>query len=265
MKRPVAAGLPFFETAKIDDIWASFEIADEKLKYEILVLYKHCEKIVNGLEEPELIKSESAALEETKLESSNSKKKGAASKKKTSKKNAKNPKAEEKAVKDENKMDIEESVDPEAANEPLFIELYQKLQTRVTELLANRTKSSNLRGGKLHFECPMHRSEDLFCYCKKPYDPSLFMIRCDCCANWFHGTCVGIKPEEGDTIGDYFCQSCKDWYRYKLSSLFPSNVKLMSLFNLKRPSHFLGGGPTNGYRNRPSQPSPKLLLQALSL
>jgi hypothetical protein len=230
---------PYFDTIKVDDIWASFEAGDEKLKYEILVLYKQCEKAINGLDEPELSKNESSMIEETKVEPNKSKKKGGASKKKATKKAGNSSTTEEKAIKEEVKMDIEEPVNPEAAKDPMFIELYEKLQTRISELLANRQKSSNLRGGRMYFECPMHRSEDLLCFCKKPYDATLFMIRCDCCANWFHGSCVGVNPEEGDVLPEYFCQSCREWYRYKLSSLFPSSVKFTNTFRQMSLFYFL--------------------------
>ena len=220
---------PYFETIKVEDIWASFE-ADEKLKHEVFELYKQCEKTINGLEEPEPLKNENSMVEETKHETGNNKKKGgAAAKKKGTKKAGDSSQAEEKAEKEEVKMDIEEPANPEAADDPLFIELYEKLQARLAEMLAKRTKSSNLRGGRVYFECPMHRSEDLFCLCKKPYDPNIFMIRCDCCANWFHSTCVGVAPEEGEALPEYFCQSCREWYRYKLTSLSPSTVTIQSV------------------------------------
>lgn len=223
----------YLETEKIDNIWASFDPSEDKLKWQVLALYKRCEKIVNGAEEPELTQEESM-VEETKQEKSASKKKGG--KKKASKKGDKkgNKKEvemlEEKLEKEEKEAELEELVDPEAANEPIFVEIYQKLQARLLDLLSSREPSTNIKGGKMYLECPTHRSEDLLCICKKPNDPNIWMVRCDCCTNWFHGPCVGVKPEETQGDESWFCQQCKDWYRYKLSNLYHSNVRIKMKF-----------------------------------
>ncbi|OWA51734.1 putative PHD finger protein 3 [Hypsibius exemplaris] len=39
----------------------------------------------------------------------------------------------------------------------------------------------------------------VYCICKKPYDKG-FMISCDTCSDWFHGTCVDVTKKEGDAI-----------------------------------------------------------------
>ncbi|KAI9140355.1 hypothetical protein BKA69DRAFT_1029545 [Paraphysoderma sedebokerense] len=48
------------------------------------------------------------------------------------------------------------------------------------------------------------QGEPLYCICKTPYDPNRFYIGCDNCDNWFHGECVNINQEVGDTIGLIF-------------------------------------------------------------
>lgn len=211
----------YFETSKVEDIWTSFEAGDEKLKYELLALYKRSEKVLSGLGESELLKLRSSRFEEAKVGQLNS-----SSNKIMNKQGSRDANPYEKTLKDEIRSGIEEPVNPEAATDPAFVELYKKMQGRVFELLAKREKSSNLRGGKLYFECPMHRAEDLLCICKTPYNQQLFYIRCDCCSNWFHADCVGlsIKPEEAESMPDYFCQNCRDWFRYKVSNLIPPSV-----------------------------------------
>lgn len=37
---------------------------------------------------------------------------------------------------------------------------------------------------------------------------SRFYISCDVCDLWFHGKCVGIKPDEGDDMPAFICQEC---------------------------------------------------------
>ena len=34
------------------------------------------------------------------------------------------------------------------------------------------------------------------------------MIGCDYCAEWYHGSCVGVTPEEAKKIDAYRCPKC---------------------------------------------------------
>eukprot|EP00731_Ephydatia_muelleri_P009915 Em0005g501a len=65
-------------------------------------------------------------------------------------------------------------------------------------------------------ELPLRRDDkgvkmeslQLYCLCQQPYDPSKFMIGCDYCNDWFHGSCVGISTEEASSIETYKCPTC---------------------------------------------------------
>ena len=51
--------------------------------------------------------------------------------------------------------------------------------------------------------------EDIFCYCRMPYDKAIDMIQCEFCALWFHNKCVAI-----DNVNDYqdkkwLCENCQ--------------------------------------------------------
>ncbi|CAM4944756.1 unnamed protein product [Rotaria socialis] len=54
----------------------------------------------------------------------------------------------------------------------------------------------------------------LWCICKMPWDHSKLMLRCDSCANWFHGDCVGMTKEEAKELeldgNDFVCSSCQE-------------------------------------------------------
>ncbi|EEB06282.1 Set1C PHD Finger protein Spf1 [Schizosaccharomyces japonicus yFS275] len=47
----------------------------------------------------------------------------------------------------------------------------------------------------------------LYCVCRKP-DDGRWMLGCDGCENWFHGSCVGIPETFNDLVLQYFCPSC---------------------------------------------------------
>ena len=44
----------------------------------------------------------------------------------------------------------------------------------------------------------------VYCICRKP-DRGDFMIQCDTCTEWFHGTCVGVTPQDALYMKKYKC------------------------------------------------------------
>ena len=53
-----------------------------------------------------------------------------------------------------------------------------------------------------------HPTKGPHCICGGPYKPGTYMIACDLCDCWFHGTCVKITEEMGKSIQSYSCQNC---------------------------------------------------------
>ncbi|KAG7520573.1 CXXC-type zinc finger protein 1-like [Solea senegalensis] len=49
----------------------------------------------------------------------------------------------------------------------------------------------------------------VYCVCRKP-DINRFMIGCDSCTEWFHGSCVGVSEKAANAIRVWYCPSCRD-------------------------------------------------------
>ncbi|KAI9476202.1 MAG: hypothetical protein EXX96DRAFT_651876 [Benjaminiella poitrasii] len=64
-----------------------------------------------------------------------------------------------------------------------------------------RSTSSSLTNGYT-------TSEEIRCICENPtVDYGTFMIACDKCGVWFHGSCVGIA--ESDQVEEWYCRRCR--------------------------------------------------------
>ncbi|XP_077684376.1 lysine-specific demethylase 7A isoform X2 [Eretmochelys imbricata] len=48
----------------------------------------------------------------------------------------------------------------------------------------------------------------VYCMCREPYDVSRFMIECDICKDWFHGSCVKVEEHHAVDIDLYHCPNC---------------------------------------------------------
>ncbi|KAG9342327.1 hypothetical protein JZ751_016829 [Albula glossodonta] len=58
----------------------------------------------------------------------------------------------------------------------------------------------------------------LYCVCRQPYDASQFMIECDICKDWFHGSCVQVEEHHAVDIDVYHCPDCADHHGSSLST-----------------------------------------------
>ncbi|KAM9651206.1 lysine-specific demethylase 7A [Trichechus inunguis] len=71
----------------------------------------------------------------------------------------------------------------------------------------------------------------VYCVCRQPYDVSRFMIECDVCKDWFHGSCVGVEEHYAFDIDLYHCPSCavlhgsslmkerRNWHRHDCTEI----------------------------------------------
>ncbi|XP_045165878.2 lysine-specific demethylase 7B-like isoform X2 [Mercenaria mercenaria] len=71
--------------------------------------------------------------------------------------------------------------------------------------------------------------DTLYCICRQPYNENEFMIECDICKDWFHGSCVGILEHQAPDIEIYHCPNCqtdhgplvlkqrRNWHRHDYS------------------------------------------------
>ncbi|XP_068211222.1 death-inducer obliterator 1-like isoform X2 [Palaemon carinicauda] len=79
--------------------------------------------------------------------------------------------------------------------------------------------------------------ERLWCICQKPHN-NRFMICCDRCEDWFHGTCVGISKAMGQQMEDerqeWVCPKCKKAEKALKSTgiSLPQKKELVSVIDL---------------------------------
>ena len=48
---------------------------------------------------------------------------------------------------------------------------------------------------------------EVYCYCKRSLGEA-FMLGCDYCDDWFHGSCVDITEEDAQFLSSYKCPLC---------------------------------------------------------
>jgi transposase InsO family protein len=56
---------------------------------------------------------------------------------------------------------------------------------------------------------PVSEDGALYCLCRKPCD-GRFMIQCDFCDGWYHGSCINLSASEALYIDRYKCEGCSD-------------------------------------------------------
>ncbi|XP_034836697.1 lysine-specific demethylase phf2-like [Maniola hyperantus] len=96
----------------------------------------------------------------------------------------------------------------------------------------------------------MASSKETYCLCGQPYNLGQFMIECDCCREWFHGSCVDVKIYHSDDIDKYHCPKCAQTYG-------PSVLKIPT--NNHRADRYEIGAET-----RPSQAGTPAWVRALA-
>ena len=53
-----------------------------------------------------------------------------------------------------------------------------------------------------------NESDEKYCLCRKPHQ-GRFMVQCDGCDEWYHGSCVNITVSEAMLMDKYWCPRCK--------------------------------------------------------
>ncbi|KAG0253093.1 hypothetical protein BG011_006576 [Mortierella polycephala] len=89
--------------------------------------------------------------------------------------------------------------------------------TRKKKEATAKTKTPKAAGGTNNKQKPGARkvgrpksvSKDVYCICRGPYDGIEFMIACDRCEEWFHGRCIGMKPQDAKKNNYYYCDTCQ--------------------------------------------------------
>nr|XP_006825994.1 PREDICTED: lysine-specific demethylase 7A-like [Saccoglossus kowalevskii] len=78
-------------------------------------------------------------------------------------------------------------------------------------------------------------SVPVYCICRQVYDVTRFMIECDICKDWFHGSCVGVSEHQSKDVEEYHCPLCarihgppkmkprRNWHRHDYSEIDAGN------------------------------------------
>jgi heat shock transcription factor 2 len=78
------------------------------------------------------------------------------------------------------------------------------MEMHLMEELSSSTDSTLAISGDLDQDSS--QDEDAYCVCRGPYKG--FMIGCDSCNDWFHGSCIGITEEDGEKLDKFVCARC---------------------------------------------------------
>src|ERR1700721_2676315 len=58
------------------------------------------------------------------------------------------------------------------------------------------------------YDSTIRTSKQLYCVCRKP-DQGTWMINCESCNDWFHGSCVSLEESDEPLIDTYICSVCE--------------------------------------------------------
>ncbi|XP_033730614.1 uncharacterized protein LOC117320029 [Pecten maximus] len=73
----------------------------------------------------------------------------------------------------------------------------------------NNFTSNLLVGNEAEGEVDTEADDEAYCICRKPWNGQ-FMIQCDYCGEWYHGSCINIAPSDALDIDRFKCSSCKN-------------------------------------------------------
>ncbi|XP_068624733.1 lysine-specific demethylase phf2-like isoform X2 [Battus philenor] len=107
----------------------------------------------------------------------------------------------------------------------------------------------------------MASSKETYCLCGQPYNIGQFMIECDCCREWFHGSCVDVKIYHSDDIDKYHCPKCAQTYGPSVLKI-PTNNHRADRYELSaetRPSQVGSPAWVRALAARPLRPAPAAL------
>ncbi|KAF9354654.1 hypothetical protein BGX26_007515 [Mortierella sp. AD094] len=82
-------------------------------------------------------------------------------------------------------------------------------QSKMKDSKSTSGANGKQKSGSRKVGRPKSVSKDVYCICRGPYDGVEFMIACDRCEEWFHGRCIGMKPQEAKKSSHYYCDTCQ--------------------------------------------------------
>jgi hypothetical protein len=125
---------------------------------------------------------------------------------------------------------------------------------RAARIWSNKVKRCNLDHGEIHvstvndlieehesflIEMPdelsiLEQTTQAYCICRRPYEG--FMIGCDDCEEWYHGSCIGVSESRADRYEKYSCVRCstKSVFRSSASGAIEIIKKWTSWKHLKK-------------------------------
>lgn len=107
--------------------------------------------------------------------------------------------------------DVMESPDPEHVTAKASKRRQSKPKAR--QVVRKKQKVTHTKDFKLPLGAPpvdtsyQGDEDDLFCVCRRP-DDGKWMIGCDYCEEWIHGTCVGMTPARAKLMNKFCCPFC---------------------------------------------------------
>jgi len=74
--------------------------------------------------------------------------------------------------------------------------------------------------------------QKLYCICRRA--SAGYMIQCDCCSEWFHGKCVGIKEGHNPTV--FLCNNCcqDDWLACEMLLLLSDKQSIQKFIQAQK-------------------------------